>query len=50
MHLANKLNVDKVIELGNGRVLTGIAKRMLNNANAINIEKPSDFDELLKAI
>ena len=50
MHLANKLNVDKVIELGNGKVLTGIAKRMLKDANAINLEKPSDFDELLKVI
>jgi [acyl-carrier-protein] S-malonyltransferase len=50
MHLANKLNIDKVIELGNGKVLTGIAKRMLKDANAINLEKPSDFDELLKVI
>ena len=50
MNLVNKLGVDKIIELGNGKVLTGIAKRMVDNVKAINIEKPSDFDELLKII
>ena len=50
MNLANKLGVNKIIELGNGKVLTGIAKRMIDNVKAINVEKPSDFDELLKII
>ena len=50
MNLANELGVNKIIELGNGKVLTGIAKRMIDNVKAINIEKPSDFDELLKVI
>ena len=50
MNLANKLGVNKIIELGNGKVLTGIAKRMIDDVKAINVEKPSDFDELLKII
>ena len=50
MNLANKLGVNKIIELGNGKVLTGIAKRMIDNVKAVNVEKPSDFDELLKII
>jgi [acyl-carrier-protein] S-malonyltransferase len=45
MHFANKLGTKKIIELGSGKVLTGIAKRMLENINAFNIEKPSDFDQ-----
>ena len=50
MNLANELGVKRALELGNGKVLTGIAKRMLNNVYATNIEKPSDFDEVLKLI
>ena len=50
MNLANKLGVNKIIELGNGKVLTGIAKRMIDNVKALSVEKPSDFDELLKII
>ena len=50
MNLANKLGVNTIIELGNGKVLSGIAKRMINNVKAINVEKPSDFDEILKII
>jgi [acyl-carrier-protein] S-malonyltransferase len=48
MNLANKLGVKKIIELGSGKVLTGIAKRMIENVVAFNIEKPSDFDQILK--
>ncbi len=50
MILANTLSVDTILELGNGKVLSGIAKRMVKNANAINLEKPSDFDGLLKML
>ncbi len=45
MNLANKLGVKKIIELGSGKVLTGIAKRMIENVVAFNIEKPNDFDQ-----
>jgi [acyl-carrier-protein] S-malonyltransferase len=50
MNLANKLGVNTIIELGNGKVLSGIAKRMIDNVRAINVEKPSDFDEIIKKI
>ena len=46
MNLANKLGVKKIIELGSGKVLTGIAKRMVKNVVALNIEKPDDFIHL----
>ena len=46
MNLADKLGVKKIIELGSGKVLTGIAKRMVKNVVALNIEKPDDFIHL----
>jgi [acyl-carrier-protein] S-malonyltransferase len=46
MHLANKLGTKKIMELGSGKVLTGIAKRMIENVITYNIEKPSDFNQL----
>ena len=45
MNLAYKLGAEKIIELGSGKVLTGIAKRMIQNIITFNIEKPSDFDQ-----
>ena len=50
MILADTLGVKVILELGNGKILTGIAKRMIKKANTLNIEKPSDFDGLLKII
>ena len=35
----------KIIELGSGKVLTGIAKRMVKDVTAINIEVSTDFDQ-----
>ena len=48
MNLANKLGVTRILELGSGKVLTGIAKRMVENVFAVNIDKPGDFDYLKK--
>jgi [acyl-carrier-protein] S-malonyltransferase len=45
MHLANKLGAEEIIELGSGKVLTSIAKRMIKNVFAYNIEKSSDFKQ-----
>ena len=45
MHFANSLDTNRIIELGSGKILTGIAKRMLENVTAFNIEKSSDFDQ-----
>ena len=41
------LGIEKIIELGSGRVLTGIAKRMLENVSAKSYENPEDFEVLV---
>ncbi len=49
MKFANKMGTKKIIELGSGKVLTGIAKRMVENVETINIEKPDDYDNFLNS-
>ena len=44
MKFADKKGVKKVIELGSGKVLSGIAKRMIKNIVTINIETTADFE------
>ncbi len=43
MEFAEKKGIKKIIELGSGKVLTGIAKRMIKNIETINIENTEDF-------
>ena len=50
MILADTLGAKIILELGNGKVLSGIAKRMVTKANVLNLEKPSDFQDVLKII
>jgi len=47
MLLAKKLGVQKVTELGSGKVLTGIAKRMIENVSILNIENSADLENIL---
>ena len=47
MELAEKLGVKKIIELGSGKVLSGIAKRMIENVVTVSIEKTEDFENFL---
>ena len=47
MLLAKKLSVQKVTELGSGKVLTGIAKRMIENVSILNIENSADLENIL---
>ena len=47
MKFADKKGVKKVIELGSGKVLSGIAKRMIKNVVTISIEKTEDFENFL---
>ena len=47
MNLANKLRVKKIMEIGTGNVLTGIAKRMIFDVETFNFEKPNDFENLI---
>ena len=47
MKLAEKLGVKKIIELGSGKVLSGIANRMMKNIVTINIENTEDFENFV---
>ena len=47
MKFADKQGVKKVIELGSGKVLSGIAKRMIKNVVTISIENTKDFEKFL---
>ena len=41
-----RLGVDAVIELGAGKVLTGLAKRGVPGAQLLNIQEPADVEAL----
>ena len=47
MQLANNMGIKKIIELGSGKVLTNIAKRMLNKVSTECFENPEDFENLI---
>ena len=47
MKFADKQGVKKVIELGSGKVLSGIAKRMIKNVVTISIENTEDFKKFI---
>ena len=47
MEFAEKKGIKKIIELGSGKVLTGIAKRMIKNIITINIENTEDFKNFI---
>ena len=47
MEFAKNKNVKKLIELGSGKVLTGIAKRMIKDISSESFENPEDFDVFL---
>ena len=47
MKLAEKLGVKKIVELGSGKVLSGIASRMIKNIVTINIENNEDFQNFV---
>ena len=42
--------IERFVELGTGKVLTGLVKRTLPEIEAFNIETPEDLDEYLKSI
>ena len=43
MEFAKKLGVKKITELGSGKVLNGIAKRMIENVSVESYENSEDF-------
>jgi [acyl-carrier-protein] S-malonyltransferase len=42
--------VDTFVELGSGKVLTGLAKRINGDVNAVSIQCPDDIDAFLKLL
>ena len=49
LHMADD-GITRFVELGTGKVLSGLVKRTLPDAEAINIEKPADMDAFLAAL
>ena len=47
MEFAKNHGVKKITELGSGKVLTGIAKRMVKDISSESYENPEDFDAFL---
>ena len=47
MEFAKNQGVKKITELGSGKVLTGIAKRMVKDIFSESFENPEDFDASL---
>ncbi len=47
MEFAEKKGIKRIIELGSGKVLTGIAKRMIKDIVTINIENTEDFKNFI---
>ena len=47
MQLAKDLGIKKIFELGSGKVLTGIANRMIDNVSAKCFENPEDYQDLI---
>ena len=41
---------DTIVEIGAGRVLTGLARRIDRDLTAISVSTPSDIDELVRAL
>jgi [acyl-carrier-protein] S-malonyltransferase len=50
VHTMKKMGVTTFIEIGPGTVLTGLIKRILPDANLLNVNDPKSLDETLKAI
>jgi [acyl-carrier-protein] S-malonyltransferase len=47
---AMEMGVDRFVELGAGRVLTGLGKRIAPDATALNAGTPAEIEALLKAL
>ena len=44
----SKSKIDKIIEIGSGKVLTGLNKRMKINQDFFNLSSMSDIENLIK--
>lgn len=49
INMAGKYSVTSATEVGAGKVLSGLVKRIVANIETANLEKPSDIDAFLKS-
>lgn len=49
-HMANAMGVTQFVELGSGKVLTGLVKRIAKDAVGLSVSGPSDIDAFLKSL
>jgi [acyl-carrier-protein] S-malonyltransferase len=47
---AVEMGVDSFIELGSGKVLTGLVKRIATDAQGLNAGTPDEIEALLKVL
>jgi [acyl-carrier-protein] S-malonyltransferase len=45
-----ELGVDRFVEIGSGKVLTGLAKRLAPDAQAMSVGTPADIEAFLKSL
>ena len=50
MATMRRLGVDRMIELGAGKVLIGLARRDLEGATLVNIQEPKDVEAFASAL
>ncbi len=50
LHTIEEAGVDLIVELGPGSVLTGMAKRTIENVARASVAKPDDLDALLEVV
>jgi malonyl CoA-acyl carrier protein transacylase len=50
MSTMRRLGVNRMIEFGAGRVLTGLARRDLEGAALVNVQEPKDVEALAAAL
>lgn len=49
-HMANVMGISQFVELGSGKVLTGLVKRIAKDATGVSISGPADIESFLKTL
>ncbi len=49
INMADKYSVSSAVEVGAGKVLSGLVKRIVANIETANLEKPADIEQFLKS-
>lgn len=50
LHMANSMGIREFVELGSGKVLTGLVKRIAKDATGVAVNGPADVDAFLKTL